>query len=119
MSGAFSRSAYLKKTTFPTPGSAEAFFQNNFHIAEDNGQPRILAKHDNGTEILSRTRLSEPADFEEALQILVESHPDRDVLLRATGKQMNQQGGGTYTKQSELEALSKMTPDQLLQHAFK
>ncbi len=45
---------------------------------------RIVAKDGNGSTILSRERMGEPADFDEALELIVGSYEHRDRILRGT-----------------------------------
>lgn len=44
------------------------------------------AKDKNGNPIYSTAKPGEPAGFDEALEILISQHPDKDSLLRATGQ---------------------------------
>lgn len=87
----FATSSYLKDKTIlgETPDIAEAFFSKNFKI--ENG--KVVALDAAGNQIYSRVKPGEPADFDEAISILVESHPRRDHILKGTG----QSGSGTTT----------------------
>jgi len=69
----------------------EATFRNNFKI-EDG---KVVAYGKDGNRLLSKTRAGEFADPEEALQILVEQHPQKEVIMKAnTGNGTGNQGGG-------------------------
>lgn len=78
--GAFARSKFLsEKTTLPTD-IAEAYFGR--HVKLEKGQIRITGA--DGNPIYSKTKPGEPAEFDEAIEILVSSHPQRDNFLRGT-----------------------------------
>ena len=79
----FASSGYLKEKTIlgETPDLAEARFGKNFKV--EGG--KVVAYDPAGNQIYSRTKPGEPADFDEALSILVESHPGRDHILKGTG----------------------------------
>lgn len=69
----------------------EATFRNNFKI-EDG---KVVAYGKDGNRLLSKSRAGEYAEPDEALQLLVESHPQKDVILKAhTGSGSGNQGGG-------------------------
>ena len=88
----FATSGYLKEKTIlgETPDLAEARFGKNFKI--EGG--KVVAYDAAGNQIYSRTKPGEPADFDEALSILVESHPGRDHILRGTGASGSGAKGG-------------------------
>lgn len=89
--GAFARSKFIGEKVAIPADFVQASFGKHFTI-EDG---KVVAKDSNGTQIFSRTRHGEPADFEEALSILVESHPQRDSILKSSGASGGgAQGGG-------------------------
>jgi hypothetical protein len=97
----FATSSYLKEKTIlgETPDLAEARFGRNFKV--EGG--KVAAYDAAGNQIYSRTKPGEPADFDEALAILVESHPGRDHILKGTGasgsgSRGSQGGGGQGSK---------------------
>jgi hypothetical protein len=59
----------------------QARFGQNFKI--ENG--KIVATDLTGNKIFSRARPGEHADFEEALEILVDQYPHKDQILKGTG----------------------------------
>lgn len=78
---AFVGSEYLKKH-----GAIPAdFMQSRFgqHFGLDNG--KFVAVDAAGNKIYSKTRHGEPADFDEAMQVLISTHPQRDSLLKGSG----------------------------------
>lgn len=84
--GSFARSKFIaEKMAVPGP-MVEATFGKHFAI--DGG--KLVAKDANGNQIYSKSRPGEPADFDEALEALVETSPFRDNVLK--GRQ--QSGGG-------------------------
>lgn len=84
--GSFARSKFIaEKVAIPVD-----FVQATFgrHFALEGG--RIIARDANGTQIFSQSKHGEPADFEEALAILVNSHPQKAAILKGS----NASGGG-------------------------
>jgi hypothetical protein len=80
----FSASSWFngdKPKTVLTPALAKAYWGENFRI-EDG---RVAAYTSDGKQILSSADPSKPADFDEAIEILISSNPDKDKLLRANG----------------------------------
>jgi hypothetical protein len=81
VSNRFASSNYLKEKTTLIPDIAEAYFGKNMKY--ENG--KFVAVDGKGEQIFSRVKAGETADFDEAIQILIESHPMKDHLLRASG----------------------------------
>jgi hypothetical protein len=89
--GAFARSKFIAEK-FATKGPAgveiaQALFGNRMKV-EDG---KVVAYDANGAKIYSRSRPGELADTEEAIELLVESHPHKDHLIAGA----NASGGGT------------------------
>lgn len=84
--GAFARSRYIAEKIAVPPDMLQAAFGRHFAI--DGG--RIVAKDANGTPLFSRQRHGEPADFEEAIEVLVESYQHKASILKGA----NASGGG-------------------------
>lgn len=87
----------------------EAAFRSNIKIGED-GKPAVFDK--SGNRVMSKKNIGEYADPHEGLEILVESHPQRDVILKANdqnGSGSNGNGGnrgrGASMKRAEFDAL--------------
>ncbi|UOF79508.1 hypothetical protein [Caudoviricetes sp.] len=101
--GAFSRSKYIAEK-FATEGPAgveiaQALFGKQLKV-EDG---KVVAYDANGSKIYSRARPGELADTEEAIEILVESHPHKAHLVKGSGAtgggaQNNGGGGGGAAK---------------------
>lgn len=101
ISNSFAGSSYIKeKTTFPTAATAEAFLGKFFRIEEN----RVIASYPDGRDIISRTKPPELAPFEEAVQLLIENHPDRESFLKAA--QTKGSGGGQGSNKLNLAGLS-------------
>lgn len=75
----------------------EAKFGNNFKI-EDG---KVIAYLD-GKKIYSRKNAGEFADFEEALEVMIDAYPNKDTILRGSGASGSGAGAGGKTQ---------MTPD--------
>ena len=65
----------------------QAMFGRHFQMAD--GEPKFVDAH--GAEIFSRARAGEKADFEEALEIIVDGYPHKETILKGA----NQRGAGT------------------------
>lgn len=83
--GRFNRSEFIAKNMVLPPDFVQARFGQHFKV-EDG---KVAAYHADGQRVFSKSRPGEMADFEEALQLIVESHPQKDTILKAKGK-----GGG-------------------------
>lgn len=79
-------------TTIP-PDLAESYFGGNFKVEVINGKPELRAYH-NDIEITSQLNPGEPADFEEAISILIDKYPRKNSILRAPGGGSGGGGGG-------------------------
>lgn len=69
----------------------EATFRNNFKV-EDG---KVVAYDKAGNRMYSKSKMGEFADPEEAIQLLVEMHPQKDAIIKAnTGAGSGNNGGG-------------------------
>ena len=72
---------------------AEDHFGKHFQVeVNDDGVPEIKAYY-NGDEILSRANPGKYADFEEAIEIIIDRYPDKDRIIRSTKKGSGAGGG--------------------------
>lgn len=79
--GSFARSKYIaEKTLLPGP-AAEKIFGDYFKI-EDN---KVVAYGPDGNKVYSRAKPGSDAEFEEAIEVLVDLYPFRDNILRGAG----------------------------------
>lgn len=79
--GAFAESEYIKGRVQSPLSLIRAAFKPNFAIEDD----RLVGRDASGNRIYSRVRPGELAEFNEAIEILIDSHPDRDGMLKGTG----------------------------------
>lgn len=77
--GAFARSKFLAEKTVLPPDLAQAAFGKNFKY-EDG---KVRAYDAEGNPIFSRTKGGTPAEFDEAIEILIEAYPRKDSILKA------------------------------------
>lgn len=105
----FANSDFIRNNVAVPVDMFEAKFRNNFKV--ENGE--VIAYGYDGSRLMSKTRAGEYATSEEAMQILAESHPQREVILKAnpgtgsgSGTGGGANGGGRYMKRSDFEKLS-------------
>ncbi len=79
--GAFSRSKYIGEKLAIPADLVQSRFGSAFKI-EDG---KTVAYDNHGNKIFSRARPGEIADFDEAIETLVEQYPHRDHILKGTG----------------------------------
>lgn len=84
--GAFLRSAFVKDKLVIPADLVEAQFGKAFKLVGDN----VVGFGPNGKEVFSRIKPGEVADFEEALEIIIDQYPHKAAILKGkTGS-----GGG-------------------------
>lgn len=106
--GAFARSPLIvgDKAKVAVPSDMiQARFGQNFKIEEG----KVAAYDSNGNKIYSRARPGEAADFDEALDILIDQYPYKDHILKGAGggsgaRQSNGSGGAKTISRAEYEA---------------
>lgn len=79
------------KTNLP-PSMAAKIFGENFDVKMVDGKPVCVAKFSDGKPVMSKVKIGDPADFSEAIGILIDVHPDKVAILD-TGP-----GGGPGSK---------------------
>jgi len=99
VSNRFQSSQFVKEKLIIPPDMLEATFGKNFKI--DGG--KVVATDASGNPIYSKIKAGEPAGFDEAIQTLVDSHPMKDTIYRASGaggggSQQSNGPGGQQTK---------------------
>jgi hypothetical protein len=110
--GAFSRSKFIGEKLAIPGDMVQARFGSAFKI-EDG---KTVAYDQHGNKIFSRSRPGEVADFDEAIETLVEQYPYRDNILKSNAgsgggsQQSNNSGGGG--KSYSREQFSAMSPAQ-------
>jgi hypothetical protein len=105
----FNSSEFVRDSLAVPRDMFEASFRGHFKVEDGN----VVAYGKDGNRLFSKTRAGEYADPDEALQLLVEAHPQKDVIIKANagnGTGNNGAGGtrvGNRTiKRSEFEGLA-------------
>lgn len=100
----FALSPFIKERTLLPPDIAANQFGHHFKVKGegDNINNYRVVGYMNGEEILSRERYGEVADFEEAISIIIDKYPGKDLILKGSGDggsggQGNAGGGGVKT----------------------
>ncbi len=101
--GSFARSKFIADKVAIPADMVQAAFGRHFTV--EGG--KIIAKDANGNQLFSRTRHGEPADFDEALELLVDAYPHKASILKGSGASGGGASGGsggsgskkTYTRQ--------------------
>lgn len=108
--GAFSRSKFIADKIAVPPDMVQGTFGKAFKV-EDG---KTVAYDHTGNKIYSRARPGELADFDEALETLVEQYPNRDSILKGTMGSGGGAGGGgggdTGAKTIKRDAFFKLAP---------
>jgi hypothetical protein len=98
VSNKFANSTFFsgeKRKTNLLPDVAEAYFGKHFRVEENDktGDIKVVAYHANGDQILSKINPGDLAEFDEAISIIIDSHPQRDHFLRSTSGGSGGHGG--------------------------
>lgn len=88
--GAFARSKFISEKIAVPADMVQATFGNRFKVVDG----KTIALDANGQQIFSRVRHGEAADFEEALEIMVEAYPHRASILKGSGASGGGASGG-------------------------
>lgn len=109
VSSKFQASPFVKEKLLVPPDMLEATFGKHFKI--DSG--KLVATDATGNQIFNVK--GEPANFDEAIQTLVDSHPMKDTIYRASGASGAGSTGSTGTggtgsdKYAGMKATDRMT----------
>lgn len=79
--GGFSRSKFIAEKAAIPADLMQARFGGQFKV-EDG---KVVAYDSHGNKVYSRARPGELADFDEALETIIEQYPYRDQILKGTG----------------------------------
>lgn len=88
--GSFARSKFIAEKLAVPADMVQATFGKNLKI-EDG---KVVAYDAHGNKIFSRARPGEIADFDEALETLVEQYPHKEHILKSSGANGGGAGGG-------------------------
>lgn len=80
--GAFERSDFIRDKTVMLPEMAFSYFGGQFKVEEKDGRLIGYAVDRNGDRIMSLKNPGSYADPSEAIEIIINEHPQRDRLLR-------------------------------------
>lgn len=115
ISNLFSGSEFVRDRIAVPRDMFEATFGRNFKI-EDG---KIAAYDKAGNRLMSKSKFGEPADINEAFELLVEAHPQKDVILKADSKSGTGNAGagggsgkGRILKRAEFDQLPEMQKAQ-------
>jgi hypothetical protein len=119
--GSFARSKFIAGKIAIPSDLVQARFGNNFEVKDG----KIVAKDHAGNAIYSRSKPGEIADFEEALEMLVDAYPQKDAILKGTGSSgsgargSNGINGGPKTMpRSQFEALDPASRAAKMKEGF-
>lgn len=108
--GQFARSKFIADKVAVPADMVQATFGRYF---KDEGG-KAVAYGPDGNKVYSRSKPGEPADFDEALEILVGAYPHRDSILKGTGGGSGARGGaggaGNGAKTITRAEFQKMDP---------
>lgn len=93
--GAFSRSKFIADKVAIPPDLLQSKFGHQLKV--ENG--KAVAYDANGAQIFSRVRGGELADFEEAIEIIINAYPHKDQILKGEVRDGGGAGGGGGGKQ--------------------
>lgn len=115
--GSFDRSKFIADKLAIPGDMARAAFGKAFKI-EDG---KIVAYDAAGNKVFSRTRPGDIADFDEALEVLVDAYPHRDRILKGSGASGSGAEGGGGSGSSGAKTLSRavfdgLAPDKQMAH---
>ncbi|MDA4785099.1 DUF6651 domain-containing protein [Enterobacter hormaechei] len=91
--GRFGGSKFISEKMAIPSEFVRSYFGQNFKI--EGG--KVVAYDGQGNKVFSRTKPGELASFDEALESLVESHPQKDYILKSSGNS----GGGSHQSQHQ------------------
>lgn len=118
--GAFARSKFITDKIAVPPDMVQAMFGTRFKI--ENG--KIVGVGLDGQPIYSRSKAGEIADFDEAIESMVDAYPHRDSILKGTGggsgaKGANSGNGGAKSmSRKEFDGLDPAARSAKLKEGF-
>lgn len=88
--GAFARSKFASEKLAIPADFVQARFGQQFKLEEG----KVVAYDQSGNKLYSRAKPGEIADFDEALEMLVDAYPQKDHIMKGTGHQGSGSKGG-------------------------
>lgn len=108
--GSFARSKFIAEKLAIPADLVQARFGSAFKV--EDGQ--IVAYDHTGSKIYSRSRPGEVADFDEALEFLIDNYPQKNYILKSSGGSgggtPGSRGGGTGEKVMQRSEFEKLDP---------
>lgn len=101
---AFKDSDFIRDNIAVPADMFRAAFGKHFKVENE----QIVAFGNDGNRVLSKKRIGEPADFAEAIEILVDSYPNRDAILKAP----DQRGTGGNGNGGQRGNVARMSRDE-------
>lgn len=97
-------------STVLMPAIAQAYFANQVEVVKDetSGARRVVVKDATGS-VLVDPKTGAPMEFARAMKELIDSHPDRDHLLRGSGKVGSGSPGGGHGSGHQID-LNRLKP---------
>lgn len=89
--GSFARSKMVAEKLAIPADMVQAYFGQQFKV-EDG---KVVAYDRNGSKVYSRVKPGELADFDEALEALIEAYPHKDHILKGSGSSGGGSGGSS------------------------
>jgi hypothetical protein len=109
--GRFKGSKFISDSLIIPADIAEAMFGRNFKIKDG----KVVAVGHDGGELYSRVKTGDPADFEEAMSILVDGYPNKAAILKGSNASGGgSQSGGRSGDGSNTSKLMAMSPEERL-----
>jgi len=108
----------LKKTILP-PDIAATYFERNFRVEGDESNVRVVGYTNNGERIFSKERPGELADFEEAINVIIDSYPMKDQILRGSPGGSGSAGNLSGSRSDERDRLRSLGPTERLKQIHK
>ena len=96
--------------TILTPEVAEAYYGRYVEVQEVNGRKSVVVKDPQGQVILD-AKTGQPASFAVAIGELIDALPNKDRIIRGSGKTGSGSSGGAVGGHGQLD-LRNLTPDQ-------
>lgn len=116
--GSFTRSKFIAEKLIVPADLVQAQFGKHFQIVDG----KIVATDANGNKILSNKSPGEIAEFDEAMEILVQSYPHRARITKSDqqpGSGNRGQGGGSNQTSISRAQFETMNPAQRADHFAK
>jgi hypothetical protein len=121
--GSFARSNFVTEKLVLPPDIAKEYFGKHFKVEEG----KIIAYDSAGNRIISRAKPGDNADFDEAIEQLVDAYPHKNAIMRGqgggTGGRAGAGGGGQHGSKTltraEFETLNAVDKSAKMAEGYK